>query len=156
MKENWPIIPNAIQFNPQSSTNEITVNKDKIIPNFEPMEQATNSSPIRTQPQSPIRPVSTHKLIPSSSIDQALRLSLSSSSTHIPMMTTTTAKPLTSSTNMIGNIHSANNLMPNIFQVSSCNIYGTIYGIDEQIKELSNQCKICICSITGVKCTDNC
>ncbi|KAH9414531.1 hypothetical protein DERP_008726 [Dermatophagoides pteronyssinus] len=53
-------------------------------------------------------------------------------------------------------VNNNNNLMPNIFQVSSCNIYGKMYEIDKQIEELSNHCKICICSITGVKCTDDC
>ncbi|XP_027204435.2 uncharacterized protein LOC113798148 [Dermatophagoides pteronyssinus] len=167
---NWSNL--ATKFNPKLPINDIIRVNDKDdenekLTNFEPMEQqqaTTNSSPFRTRPQSPLRPISTHKLSSSSSssVDRdyhLLRPSLSSNSynplistTSKPLITTTTTT--TSATIPVNNNN--NNLMPNIFQVSSCNIYGKMYEIDKQIEELSNHCKICICSITGVKCTDDC
>ncbi|XP_046915850.1 uncharacterized protein LOC124496376 isoform X2 [Dermatophagoides farinae] len=176
MKENWPIVnPNSIKFNPQLPTNDImrinnNKDKDKNLPNFDSKDEqiGTNiSSPIRTQPQSPVRPIfSTHKLIPSSNEQNLLpppsssQSQAQSSSTYIPMiMTISTVKPfVTSSTKVVPNIQTSggNNLMTNLFQVSGCNIYGKMYKTQEQIPELSDQCKWCICSISGVKCTNNC
>ncbi|CAG2113207.1 unnamed protein product [Medioppia subpectinata] len=43
-----------------------------------------------------------------------------------------------------------------LFRVSGCNIYGVMYEIDAPIDRLSTDCKKCICSTQGVKCTDTC
>ncbi|XP_075745681.1 uncharacterized protein LOC119161423 isoform X2 [Rhipicephalus microplus] len=44
----------------------------------------------------------------------------------------------------------------NIFQVSGCNIYGRLYGVNEVVRELSSKCKACTCTSLGVQCNETC
>lgn len=44
----------------------------------------------------------------------------------------------------------------NVFQVSGCNIYGKLYGVNEVVRELSSKCKACTCTSLGVQCNHTC
>ncbi|CAN7985521.1 unnamed protein product [Ixodes pacificus] len=61
----------------------------------------------------------------------------------------TTPSPTTTST-------SGPQQLWNVFQVSGCNIYGRLYGVNEVVRELSGKCKACTCTSLGVQCNDTC
>ncbi|XP_042146527.1 mucin-17 [Ixodes scapularis] len=61
----------------------------------------------------------------------------------------TTPSPTTTST-------SGPQQLWNVFQVSGCNIYGRLYGVNEVVRELSSKCKACTCTSLGVQCNDTC
>lgn len=42
------------------------------------------------------------------------------------------------------------------FRVSECNVYGRLYKLGETIASLSDGCKLCICSSSGVECQMKC
>ncbi|KAK8767573.1 hypothetical protein V5799_005646, partial [Amblyomma americanum] len=69
--------------------------------------------------------------------------------TPLPTMTTTTAEPPTSQT-------PSSSQLWNIFEVSGCNIYGRLYGVNEVVRELSSKCKACTCTSLGVQCNETC
>lgn len=43
-----------------------------------------------------------------------------------------------------------------LFKVSECNIYGRLYKVGQEISELSDDCKYCSCTSTGVDCQQRC
>lgn len=43
-----------------------------------------------------------------------------------------------------------------LFRVSECNIYGRLYKVGQFIEELSDSCKRCSCTPTGVDCISRC
>lgn len=65
--------------------------------------------------------------------------------------TTTTTEPPTTSQSP-----SSSQQLWNIFQVSGCNIYGRLYGVNEVVRELSSKCKACTCTSLGVQCNETC
>ncbi|XP_070390119.1 mucin-2-like isoform X3 [Dermacentor albipictus] len=68
-----------------------------------------------------------------------------------PPPTTTTTEPPTTSQSP-----SSSQQLWNIFQVSGCNIYGRLYGVNEVVRELSSKCKACTCTSLGVQCNETC
>lgn len=64
----------------------------------------------------------------------------------------TTAAPLPSTSQS----PSGSQQLWNVLQVSGCNIYGRLYGVNEVVRELSSKCKACTCTSLGVQCNETC
>lgn len=43
----------------------------------------------------------------------------------------------------------------NLLRLSGCNIYGQMYNVGEFIEELSDNCTMCMCTNSGVQCSDS-
>ncbi|UXI14543.1 Huntingtin-interacting protein K [Sarcoptes scabiei] len=136
-----PIVPNNL--------NDLEPSPSPSMKSTKPVPSIGPQSPIRTLPQSPIqlnaKPLKVMDKMPES--------------TPIPnQITTESSKLLSSSTSSpfpsISTVKTIN--IGNILQLSGCNIYGKVYKIDEEIKELGNQCKMCVCDATGVDCIQKC
>lgn len=131
-----------------------------------------NNSPIRTRPQSPIlieKPIEKEN-------NKGPQLNLRPQTTQpfvsetVPLSTTSTTSGPLVKPHAVPASHEPWNILQVsgelisliaeskkvILDFAGCNIYGKMHQTNEEIKELSNDCKKCLCTSMGVQCNEIC